>query len=90
MVEHFHRVVVVVIIVVFIVINASLHLGDFSGNGRKATFAFVPGTMVKFDCDAGYVLVITRVIIIIINSIIMMIIKVIMIMIKIMMIMQGW
>ena len=43
--------------------------------------------MVKFDCDAGYVLVITRVIIII-NSIIMMIIK--MIMIKIMMIMQGW
>jgi len=27
------------------------------GNGRKSTFAFVPGTMVKFDCDAGYVLV---------------------------------
>ena len=27
------------------------------GNGRKSTFAFTPGTMVKFDCDAGYVLV---------------------------------
>ena len=23
------------------------------GNGRKSTFAFVPGTMVKFDCDPG-------------------------------------
>ena len=86
MVEHLHRADVVVMIVVFIVINASLHLGDFSGNGRKSTFAFVPGTMVKFDCDAGYVLVITCVIIII-NSIIMMIIKMIMVMIKIMMIM---
>lgn len=27
------------------------------GNGRKSTFAFTPGTMVKFDCDKGYVLV---------------------------------
>jgi len=27
------------------------------GNGRKSTFAFTPGTMVKFDCDPGYVLV---------------------------------
>lgn len=27
------------------------------GNGRKSTFKFVPGTEVKFDCDAGYVLV---------------------------------
>jgi len=27
------------------------------GNGRKSTFAFVPGTMVKFDCDPGYKLV---------------------------------
>lgn len=26
-------------------------------NGRKSTFAFTPGTMVKFDCDPGYVLV---------------------------------
>ena len=26
------------------------------GNGRKSTFAFTPGTMVKFDCDPGYVL----------------------------------
>ena len=25
-------------------------------NGRKSTFAFTPGTMVKFDCDPGYVL----------------------------------
>jgi len=27
------------------------------GNGRKSSFAFTPGTMVKFDCDPGYVLV---------------------------------
>lgn len=27
------------------------------GNGRKSTFAFTPGTMVKFDCDPGYKLV---------------------------------
>ena len=27
------------------------------GNGRKSTFKFVPGTEVKFDCDAGYVLI---------------------------------
>ena len=26
------------------------------GNGRKSTFFFTPGTMVKFDCDPGYVL----------------------------------
>lgn len=26
-------------------------------NGRKSTFAFTPGTMVKFDCDPGYVLI---------------------------------
>ncbi|TRY73653.1 hypothetical protein TCAL_08799 [Tigriopus californicus] len=26
-------------------------------NGRKSTFAFTPGTMVKFDCDPDYVLV---------------------------------
>jgi len=25
-------------------------------NGRKSTFYFTPGTMVKFDCDPGYVL----------------------------------
>lgn len=25
-------------------------------NGRKSTFAFVPGTYVKMDCDPGYVL----------------------------------
>lgn len=25
-------------------------------NGRKSTFKFTPGTMVKFDCDPGYVL----------------------------------
>jgi len=25
-------------------------------NGRKSTFAFTPGTMVKFDCDPDYVL----------------------------------
>ncbi len=25
-------------------------------HGRKSTFAFTPGTMVKFDCDPGYVL----------------------------------
>ena len=24
--------------------------------GRKSTFAFTPGTMVKFDCDPEYVL----------------------------------
>ena len=26
-------------------------------NGRKSTFYFTPGTMVKFDCDPGYVLI---------------------------------
>lgn len=26
-------------------------------NGRKSTFAYTPGTFVKFDCDPGYVLV---------------------------------
>lgn len=26
-------------------------------NGRKSSFAFTPGTMVKFDCDPGYVLI---------------------------------
>ena len=26
-------------------------------NGRKNTFAFTPGTMVKFECDPGYILV---------------------------------
>jgi len=27
------------------------------GNGRKTTFAFTPGTIVKFECEDGYVLV---------------------------------
>merc|ERR1719334_1511778 len=27
------------------------------GNGRKSSFAFTPGTLVKFDCDPGFVLV---------------------------------
>jgi len=27
------------------------------GNGRKSTFQFTPGTMVKFDCDEGYQLI---------------------------------
>lgn len=26
-------------------------------NGRKSTFAYTPGTFVKFDCDPGYVLI---------------------------------
>jgi len=26
-------------------------------NGRKNTFAFTPGTMVKFECDPGYILI---------------------------------
>lgn len=26
-------------------------------NGRKSTFAYTPGTFVKFDCDPGYVIV---------------------------------
>ena len=47
----------IIIIIVVIVID------HISGNGRKSTFAFVPGTMVKFDCDAGYVLVMKLIII---------------------------
>ena len=44
--------------VIFSFFHAVISCGVLStpSNGRKSTFAFTPGTMVKFDCDPGYVL----------------------------------
>ena len=39
-----------------LIIVVSCGILSTPGNGRKSTFAFTPGTMVKFDCDPGYVL----------------------------------
>ncbi len=53
---HLHPVcpVVTLIYVFFAVISCGALATP--ANGRKSTFAFTPGTMVKFDCDPGYVL----------------------------------